>query len=346
MFDKLIGNTRVKEMFERLIKTDRLPNSLLFSGDEGVGKKQFALEIAKSFICQNPEGISPCNSCQACKRAVKFDFPKPDAKIEEFKKVMSSEHSDVKMVIPRNRNILVDAIRDLEKEANFRPFEGKARFLIIEEAEKMNDASSNALLKTLEEPPETSYIFLITSRPMSLLQTIRSRCQTIRFSPIGAKKIEEFLLRKSEYSQADAELISKLSRGSIGRALETDLESFRAGREAMVKVLRGLILTGNRAVLLQTAEELNNPKVKENYETTLDILQTLIHDIWLLCHGKTKDDLVNSDIVLELAKIAQNADSKSLGKWLNEIETLRENLNVNLNRKIATDALFMQMASS
>lgn len=344
MFEKLIGNTRVKEMLERLIKTDRLPNSLLFSGDGGVGKKQFVLEIAKSFVCQNPKGVSPCNSCQACKRAVKFDFPKPDDR-DAHKQVIFSEHPDVGLVISYKRFILVDAIRDLEKEANFRPYEGKARFLIINDAEKMNEASSNALLKTLEEPPETSFIFLVSSRPMSLLQTIRSRCQTIRFSPVEDKEIKDFLLKTSEYSPTDAELISKLSRGSVGKALQTDLETFRSGRESMLKVLKGLLLTGDRTVLLQTAEEMNNAKAKENYEATLDVLQTLIHDIWLLRHGKTKDDLVNSDIVAELAKLAQNADSRTLGKWLKEIETLRENLNVNLNRKIATDALFMQMAS-
>jgi DNA polymerase-3 subunit delta' len=346
MFDKQIGNDRVKEIFQRLIRSDRLPNSLLLTGDKGVGKKQFAIQIAKSFFCQNPKDLSACNSCLPCKRATKFAFPKPDAKKEEYEKVISSEHPDIKLVIPRNRNILVDAIRDLEKEANFRPTEARKRFFIIDDAEKMNDASSNALLKTLEEPPETSYIFLITSRPMSLLQTIRSRCQSIHFSPIEAKEIEEFLLRTQEFSPTDVELISKLSRGSVGRALKTDLEKFRAGREAMLKILKSLLLTGNRAPLLQIAEEMNNPKAKEDYEPTLDILQTLIHDVWSLNFGKTKDDLINSDIIAELAKLAQNADNKKLAKWLNEIEILRENLNVNLNRKIATDALFMQMANA
>lgn len=345
MFDKLIGNDRVKVIFERLIKTERLPNSLLLTGGVGVGKKQFALQIAKSFVCENLNNSGACNSCQPCKRAVNFNFPKNDDR-DAHKLVISSEHPDIGLVIPYKRYVLVDAIRDLERKANFRPYEAKKRFLIIDNAEKMTDGASNALLKTLEEPPPTSYIFLITSRPMSLLQTIRSRCQSIHFSPIEAKEIEDFLLRTREFSPTDAKLISKLSRGSVGRAIKTDLEKYHAGREAMLKILKSLLLTGNRAPLLQIAEEMNNPKAKEDYEPTLDILQTLIHDVWSLSFGKTTEDLVNSDIVAELAKLAQNADTKKLAKWLNEIETLRENLNVNLNRKIATDALFMQMANA
>src|SRR5687768_3580097 len=152
MFDKFIGNQRVKEVFKRLIRTKRVPHSLLLAGESGVGKKQFAFELAKSFLCQTPKDFESCGDCPSCRRASKFNFPKPDDR-DAFKKMMFSEHADLGLVIPYNRNILVDAIRHLEKEANFRPYEAKARFFIIEEADKMNDAASNALLKTLEEPP-------------------------------------------------------------------------------------------------------------------------------------------------------------------------------------------------
>ncbi len=342
MFDKFIGNNRIKEVFKRLIKQERVPHSLLFAGVEGVGKKQFAFELAKAFLCQNPQDFESCGVCPACKRASKFSFPKSDDK-DAHKKMIFSEHADLGLVIPYNRNILVDAIRDLEKEANFRPFEAKSRFFIIENAEKMNDAASNALLKTLEEPTSTSYIFLITSRPDSLLQTIRSRCQTIRFAPVEAKIIEEHLLSTQKFSLADAALLSKISRGSVGRALETDLEKFRMGREAMLKVLESLFFREDRAALMQVAEDMNDAKYKDEYESRLEILQTLIHDVWSLHLGK--DEMINTDIFTGLEKFSRNAESKRLAKWINEIETLRENLNINLNRKIATDALFMRMAS-
>src|SRR5262249_50302248 len=155
----------------------------------------------------------PCSICPSCERVGKFTFPKADADIEEFKKVIYSEHPDVAMVIPRNRNILVDAIRDLEREANFLPYEAAARVFIVDDAEKMNDNASNALLKTLEEPPPTAYIFLITSRPDSLLATIRSRCQMVRFAPVAAEQIADLLVKNKGSSTADAALAARLSRG-------------------------------------------------------------------------------------------------------------------------------------
>jgi len=261
--------------------------------------------------------------------------------------VIFSEHADIGLVIPYNKNILIDAVRDLEKEANFRPYEAKARFFLVDEAEKLNtakDNAANALLKTLEEPAPTSYIFLITSRPDALLPTILSRCQTIRFAPIPSKEIENHLLETKNFSPDDAQLLAKLSAGSIGHALSMDLEKFRRQRESMLKVLESLLIKQDRAVLLRTAEEMNDAKNKDNYNALLEILESLIHDVWILRLGNAKN-IVHADIKTQLTKLAENAESKRLALWLVEIETMRENFNVNLNRKIATDALFMQMAN-
>lgn len=346
MFDKLIGNNHVKESLRRLITQNRVPHSFLFVGEEGVGKRLFALETAKASVCQNPQnGGEACDVCGACKRADKFDFPKADDK-DNFKKVIFSEHPDVGLVTAYNRNILVPAIRNLEAEANFRPFEAQARFFIIDNADKMNEEATNALLKTLEEPAPTTYIFLITSRPTALLPTIRSRCQMIRFAPVETKQIEGFLEGSKQFAIDDAALLSKLARGSVGRALSIDLGKFREQRASIFKVLESLPAHKNRAVLLKTAEEINDAKNKDYYEHYLEILQTLIHDIWTLRLGQSEEKIVNADLHEQLGRLAQNADAKRLSSWLKEIEILRENLNVNLNRKIATDALFMQMASA
>ncbi len=348
MFDKLIGNQPIKEILRRMLAADRVPHSLLFVGAEGVGKKRFALELAKAFVCQTPSNFEVCDKCSACKRADKFAFPKPDDR-DAHQEVIFSEHADIGLVIPYNKNILIDAVRDLEKEANFRPYEAKARFFLIDDAEKLNtakDNAANALLKTLEEPAPTSYIFLITSRPDALLPTILSRCQTIRFAPIPSKEIENHLLETKKFSPDDALLLAKLSAGSIGHALSMDLEKFRRQRESMLKVLESLLIKQDRAVLLRTAEEMNDAKNKDNYNASLDILESLIHDVWKLSLGGNDENIVHADIKTHLKKLAENAASNRLASWLVEIETMRENFNVNLNRKIATDALFMQMANA
>src|SRR5260221_2051995 len=225
MFKKLIGNEHVKQTLSRLLSTGRVSNSLLFAGDEGVGKRQFALELAKAFVCKEPSNHQACGACTACGRGDVFDFP-TSYKGDDYEQVFFSKHPDIGVVIPFKRNVRINAIRDLEREANFRPYESQARFFIIDDAEKMQDAAANAMLKTLEEPPPTTYIFLITSRPDSLLPTIRSRCQTIRFAPVAADEIEKFLIDEKAFTFDEARLAARLSRGSIGRAVSINVAQF------------------------------------------------------------------------------------------------------------------------
>lgn len=344
MFGDLIGNDHAKEILGRLMAAGRVPNSLLFSGVEGVGKKRFALEIARALICRDRKDQAACRVCSSCHRIDAFETPRSENK-DDYKKVFFTGHPDVGLVIPHNKNILVDAIRELEREAYFRPFEAPARFFIIEDADKMNDAASNALLKTLEEPAQTSHIFLISSRPDSMLQTIHSRCQVIRFACLDQREIEQYLLKTEKFSPVDAGLMSRLCGGSLGRALAMDVEKFYTRREAMLRVVQSVISGGARAALLQTAESMNDAKNKDTYENSLETLQALIRDVWILRIGGDRENIVNFDLADRLEKLAALTDSARLAGWITEIELLRESLLVNVNRKIATDALFTQMAA-
>ncbi|MDX6695643.1 MAG: polymerase subunit delta' [Blastocatellia bacterium] len=345
MFSKLIGNERVKETLRRMLAGGRVPGALLLTGEEGVGKKLFALELAKALNCRQPVGLEACDVCSSCKRITQIALPAADDK-EAHKKIIWSSHTDVGLARPYNRAIPVDAMRDLEREANFRPFEGAARVLIIEDADKLNEASSNALLKTLEEPPATSYLILLTSRPAALLPTIRSRCQTMRFSPLTPAEIEDCLRQDKQLklSAEDARLLSYAARGSIGRARSGDVESYRQRREAMLDVLNALALTHDRARLLRASEELTDAKRKEEYEPRLDVLETLIHDAWSLALDAKGERLVNQDLAGQLKKIAAQLTSRRAARWLAQIETHRRGLEVNINRKVATDALFLAMS--
>ena len=344
MFNSLIGNDHVKQTLKRLLANGRVPNSLLFAGDEGVGKRQFAIELAKAFVCKKPSDNEACGACAACRRADVFVFPKSD-KGDDYEQVFFSEHPDVGTVIPFKRNVRVDAIRDLEREANFRPYEAQARFFIVDDAEKMNDAAANALLKTLEEPPLTSYIFLVTSRPDSLLPTIRSRCQTMRFAPVSTDEIERFLIDDRAFTHDEARLAARLARGSIGRAVSINVVQFRDARKRMLGVIRNAVETGDRAALLRASEEMNDAKNRDSFEENLDILESLIHDVWTLRVSGDASRVVNTDLADALTTLAENANVADLSAWLREIETMRENFAVNINRKVATDALFVSMAS-
>lgn len=342
MFDTLVGNDQVKAIIRRLMAGGRVPNSLLFAGDEGVGKRQFAIEIARSFVCTEPNDATACRVCSACRRVDKFVIP-PSEKGDDYDRVFFSDHPDVGTVVPFKRNVRIGSIRALEREANYNPFEAKARFFIVDAAEKMADPAANALLKTLEEPPPTTHIFLITSRPDSLLPTIRSRCQMLRFAPVEIDKVERYLIDERAFTHDEARIAAKLSRGSIGRAVSINVEKFRARRERMLTVLKSSIGNIDRTELLRTSEELQDAKNKETFEENLEILETLIHDIWILKMSGDAGKLVNTDQLDEITNLAEKAPEELAG-WLEMTEKLRQELAVNINRKVATDALFMSMA--
>ncbi len=230
MFSRLIGNDEVKDSLRRLLTSGRVTGSLLFTGEVGIGKKLVALELAKAMNCRNRAGVEACDECSSCTRISRSTFP-PFGNVDDDKeRLIWSEHADVAMARAYKQIIRVDPMRELEREANFRPFEGAARIFIVEDAEYMNPNASNALLKTLEEPEPTSHLILTTANPTALLATIRSRCQIIRFAPIPADQIEAFLIEEKKLRRADAELLARTSGGSLGRALSTDIDNYRKRR--------------------------------------------------------------------------------------------------------------------
>jgi DNA polymerase III subunit delta' len=346
MFSRLIGNTEVKESLRRLLSGGRVPGSMLFTGDEGIGKKLFALELAKSLNCRHRRGVEACDECSSCKRISGSTFPPFGKDDDDKQRLIWSEHADVAMVRPYKQLIRVPPMRELEREANFRPFEGAARVFIVEDADYMNDAASNALLKTLEEPQPTSHLILTTSNPTALLATIRSRCQMIRFAPIAANEVEKFLVEQEHLPAEDARLLARTSQGSIGRALTSDVETYRDRRDTMLAVLSALTVTHDWVELLHSAEALAAAKDRHEYEQRLDALEILIRDAWALALGRPSGTIVNEDLLAPLQRIAAEMKSPQASAWLKQIEELRGTLEVNINRKVASDALLMTMATS
>lgn len=346
MFSRLIGNEEVKASLARLLTGGRVPGSLLFTGESGIGKKLFALELAKALNCRNRVGVEACDECSSCKRISNSTFPPFSSADDNKERMIWSEHADVAMVRPYKEIIRVKAMRELEREANFRPFEGSARVFIVEDAEYMNEQAANALLKTLEEPPTTSHLIVTTTNPTALPATIRSRCQVIRFAPIAADQIEKFLIQQESIATEDAKLLARTSCGSLGRALSADVDDYRKRREAMLAILNSLTLTGDRVQLLRAAEDLAAAKDRADYEQSLDVLEALIRDAWALSLGRPADSIVNRDRVKDLDRIASELRSEKAAAWLSTIEELRGALEVNINRRIASDGLVVSMAAA
>ena len=344
MFDSLIGNHRVKEALKRLLVNGRLPGALLFVGEEGIGKRLFALEIARALNCRNKKDDEACEVCGSCKRILRLNYP-TSSEQDAWIPIIWTDHRDVGMVVSPKRVLRVDQMRQIEAEANFRPVEGQARVFLIDDADRLNDNSANALLKILEEPPSTSHLILITSRPAMLLPTILSRCQVIRFSPLKPEEIEKYLITQANIDPRSARVRARAAGGSISRAIAGDIKTFNAQRHAMLTVVDALVVSESRVQLLKSAEQLNEAQFKDEFEERLDVLETLIRDAWLLSLGASSELLVNEDLLNELQAVAKRLDPSKAAGWILEIEDLREQLIVNINRKASTDALFMTMAS-
>ena len=345
MLDQLTGNERVKSLLRKILEARRVPGAMLFTGEDGIGKKLFALEIAKALNCRTPQGVEGCGRCPSCVRIAKLNYPQ-SSDSEDWKGIIWTDHPDVGMVVAPKRVLLVEQMRLIEREANYRPYEGQARVFLIEDADKLNEASANALLKVLEEPPHTSHIVLLTSRPAMLLPTIRSRCQIVRFSPVSSEKIEAHLLQHNIASTGEARIRARVARGSLGRAIDDEFDDYLDQRKAMLAVLWALAVNDDRVQLLRSAEEFNDARHKDEYESRLDILEALVRDTWMLALQTPAESVINEDLLPELRKISERLDSRRPADWISQIEEMREQLIVNINRKAATDSLLLTMAAA
>src|SRR5215510_10263272 len=218
-FGDIVGNDRMKALLRRAVREGRIGQSLILAGPDGIGKRRFAVALAEAVNCERPTDDDACGKCGQCL------------------KVARGEHLDIITYDPDGQFIKIDQMREMSVEAQFKPFEGKRRVLIIDEADRLNIRAANSILKALEEPPESSLIVLVTSRPYALLDTIRSRCQMLNFAPLSAAELESFLQENYRRPADEISLLVRLAQGSIGRALEIDLGEYHEQRQAMLELI-------------------------------------------------------------------------------------------------------------
>jgi len=188
-----------EDNFKRLLDLyiqGRLPHALLLSGPEGIGKGRVAKQMAKAILCQEKD--LPCGKCGSCRLFAE------------------EKHPDFLPVLPENRRIKIDAIREITGNFAFAPLMSSRRVIYIPEAHLMNPAAGNALLKTLEEPPPDTFFLLVTHAAGWIPRTIISRCQTIRLNPLPDETLRSILTDAGV--SADQALLDD-AHGSAGAAM-------------------------------------------------------------------------------------------------------------------------------
>ena len=323
-FASLLGNENNKSILRRALQSGRLPHALIFAGAEGIGKRQFAITLAKAINCERFIDES-CDRCGSCHR------------------IELGASRDVKIIgLEKDRaNVRIDQIREMAAEAYARPMEGRKRVFIVDPADKMMEPAMNSMLKTLEEPADTSVIILITSRPDSLLTTIRSRCQILRFAPLSIEEVEQYLTTNYKRPAAETRLLAKITAGRLGAALATDLSVYRERREEILDLLD--LLTGpvNYAKLARKAE-LIAKRERDEFEASLDILCQFLRDIVGLLAG-SDGELTHEDVKPRLERIASELNISRISDWFSWLEELRRNLKVNISRQLAMEALLIRL---
>ncbi len=268
-----------------------LAHAYLFSGPEGTGKKLTALTLAAAINCEQRGPDGGCGQCAACRRTLAGIHPDVHVVMPESENEQLLATMTVREAGKASSEIKIDQIRQAQESLSLKPSEGSKKFLIVDGAETLNIAAQNAFLKTLEEPPGDALIVLITALPQSLLPTIRSRCQEIRFQPLSRSRMAQALVQRQGISEEDAWFLAALAQGSMGRGLGMDLEQEKAARREVLSLWSGLCRMSLAEVLSQ-AEAFS--KDRDRLERMISIGIEWLRDALVLKESGDEKLLVNS----------------------------------------------------
>jgi len=256
---------RIKIFLERFFNPEIKPvQSLLFYGEEAVGKKTIALAFAKALLCQGEQ--KTWNGCGHCQNCLRFD---------------KGLHPDFLLIEPIDNDVSIEIARKVIEFLHYEPQFSSLRILIINEADRLKEDAQNTLLKTLEEPPHNTLIIFITAFPQRLLITVLSRLLALRFYRSSSKEIIEFLINQQSLSSSKAQEIAEKADGKIGLAFKLLDKEYLEGIGKDQKKL-AIILESDFSGQLQYLKELTDDKVR-----SLTVLK-----IWL--------EMLNRDIQIEI----------------------------------------------
>jgi len=324
-FDDIIGNDRIKNILKKSLQRDRLPGSLLFYGPPGIGKKEMALVLAKALNCLKKKDDS-CDKCSSCEAI--------DKKIGTF--------PDVMRIQAEKETIQIDQIRLMKQAAYLRPMIGRKRVFIVEDAEKMGQEASNSILKVLEEPPLFSHIILTTDNLFSILPTIKSRCQILKFAQISRQDVQKELIERGAQGER-AKIISLLVQGNLQKALDFDWKEANDQRKKAFHVLSSFINGGKTADFFKKYSRMPKKKFAEKFKPLLEMISSFCRDLVLLKVECPVSFLINQDYKDKLIEIEK---VMTLNQSLRYLRIIEDGINLferNINRKVIMNSMAINL---
>jgi DNA polymerase-3 subunit delta' len=327
-FRDIIGHQLTIASLQTAVARQRLAHAYLFHGESAIGKRSTALRFAQALNCERDfpgEAIDACGACRSCQQ------------------IEARTHPDFFVIEPDSElatpQIKIEQVREIEQQIMYRPLIGERKICLIDDADRMTIGAANALLKTLEEPPDHSLFLLITSRPAALPATIRSRCQSLRFATPARTQVEAALILKRETPPADARLLAIISEGRIGEALSADAKETRARQRELLELVRPPSLQSVTA-LLSAAEALAKA---DRAPEILAWLARWIRDLVIVQIGGDRDQLLHLDELPTLEVYARQAGTDSLLDLLQDIEKTEQQATRHLNLQMALENILLRL---
>lgn len=338
MIDNFIGNQHTVRALERVIEQDRIPQTLLFHGPEGVGKATLVRRFASALLGQRDkielDDLSLDHNVETIAEREKLPS---DKRAED--PLLFASHPDFVTFPPDGplRQISIQQMRLLKERCQFLPLKGKYRVFLIDHLDRANEQAANSLLKTLEEPPEHLILIATAENVYDLLPTIRSRAVPLQFSPLAAEEMKAFVEARG---LDEPERRIALSQGSPGTTVTLDLETFDRRREAMLALLGAASRTATFGSWARYAEKLAASR-SEKLDAYLKVLYLLLEDLVLIHQGG--EVIRNADVREKLDAVAGAVSFDWLQRAVKQVDELVRLLRRNIQKSLALDALVMDL---
>lgn len=323
-FKDVVGHRDIINYIKNAVKMDQVSHAYIMNGERGAGKKLLAYLFAMTLLCEEG-GEEPCNTCHSCRQAE------------------TGNHPDIIRVTHEKPNsISVDDIREqVNNTIMIKPYQGPYKVYIIDHADLMTPQAQNALLKTIEEPPQYAVIMLLTENAEALLPTINSRCVMLRLRYIKDKLIKKYLMESLKVPDYKADLCTAFAQGNMGHAIMlANSEHFNEIREAAVHLLRHV----HDMELSEIVEAVNSVTAfKLEITDYLDIIAVWYRDVLLYKATRDMDTVVFKDQIDDIREQARKSSYEGIQLIISSLDKAKMRLKANVNFELVMELLFLTM---
>ena len=320
-FEQIIGHEGIIQHLQNAIMSNMVSHAYIFDGEEGAGKKLLAAAFAKTLQCEE-KGVLSCNRCKSCMQAD------------------TSNQPDIIWVTHEKNSIGVDDIRlQVNSDIQVKPYNSTYKIYIIDDADRLTEQAQNALLKTIEEPPEYAVIILLTSNTSVILPTILSRCVTLSLKPVDKQAIKEYLMAHHQTPDYMAEVAAAFSGGNVGKAIKyASSEEFGKMKENVLHILKYIdemeiyeVVSGLKFL---TAD-------KNNIEDYIDLMVLWYRDVLMFKATMDPDLLLYRDELTFIKKQASIRSYEGVDKIIQAMDKAKIRLEANVNFDIAIELMLL-----